>query len=301
MQPDRAQLFTKSADSTLWLLIYAAAAIALMVLDRRFGYLNDFRRFAVETVRPIWRIAELPEQAWRVSQSYVQDREALAQKALEFEQQALTLAVENQNLRARLIRDAEIAQLSALQIDRGQIVRLRTIDLGKRHRFTIDKGTTAGIVQGTVLLDRLGIVGQVEVASPSHAIAISIADPAHRLPVRIARNGLRLLVSGDGSSSQLIVDPLMVTSDVKVGDVLLSSGLGGIFPEGHAVGVIRDIKLEAGAGFAIALVTPAADLQLSHQYLYAVSPTPRVGPLPQSVLEKSTNSNHISLLTEPAR
>ena len=108
---NRAQLFAKGADSTLALLVYAAAAIALMVLDRRLGYLNDVRATAQSVARPVWALAELPKIAFDTSKTYLAVRGDLEQKLLQQSEISLRRSAEISELRAKL---EEASQVRAL-------------------------------------------------------------------------------------------------------------------------------------------------------------------------------------------
>jgi len=78
---------------------------------------------------------------------------------------------------------------------------------------------------------------------PLNSIIVLITDPSHALPVQVKRNGLRTVVNGTGSVSLLRVPYLNQNSDIVEGDVLISSGMGGRFPNGYPVAVVNDVKI----------------------------------------------------------
>ena len=104
-----------------------------------------------------------------------------------------------------------------------------------RQRFIINKGTHDGVHVNQAVVDGTGVLGQVAHVGPWSAEVILITDPEHALPVLITRTGLRTIAVGSGNPHELLLSYLAVNSDVKSGDLLVSSGLGGVFPAGYPV------------------------------------------------------------------
>ena len=159
---NRAQLFAKGADSTLALLVYAAAAIALMVLDRRLGYLNDVRATAQSIALPIWALAELPQKALNASNTYLAGRSELEQKLLQLRETSVRQSAELSELRAKL---AEASQVRALIADSGftpaqsVVARVLSVDLDRySQRIAIGRGANDSIAINSVLVDRKSVV-----------------------------------------------------------------------------------------------------------------------------------------------
>jgi rod shape-determining protein MreC len=103
--------------------------------------------------------------------------------------------------------------------------------------------------------------------NPSSAVALLLTDPNHGIPVEINRTGLQTIALGRGDGQSLSLPYLPGTADVKVGDLLVSSPLGGRFPAGYPVGTITELRHEAGEHFMEALATPAAQLNRGRQAL----------------------------------
>jgi rod shape-determining protein MreC len=131
----------------------------------------------------------------------------------------------------------------------------------------IDKGTSSGIFVGQPVLDADAVMGQVVRTSPLTATVLLITDAAHSLPVQINRNGLRTVANGSGLIDQLSLPHLPKNADVRVGDLLVTSGLGGVFPPGYPVARIRAIRDDPGSHFATVLAEPTARLDRSHEVL----------------------------------
>jgi rod shape-determining protein MreC len=283
---DRAQLFAKGADSTLALLAYAAAAIALMVLDRRLGYLNDVRATAQAIAGPVWAMAEMPAKLAHASNVYLDDRSLLEAKLKALELDRLKQNTEILTLRAQV---AQAAQLRALVGDvdlasaGAQVARVLSVDLEHySQRLVISLGARQGVVVNAVLIDERGLLGQVTDVGPDSAIAMLISDERHRVPAEVVRNGLRVYVVGLGASGTLALDRIALTADIQVGDVLQTSGMGGVFPGGIPIGEITAVMRPAGESFAQADVRASAKMALNKVVL-VLPPKPEMGPMPEPV------------------
>jgi hypothetical protein len=139
-------------------------------------------------------------------------------------QQMASLEAENARLRALMESPARLA-------NRVQVAEILAVDLDPyRHRIALNRGEQAGVYPGQALLDADGIVGQVIRVNPLGAEAILISDPSHATPVELNRNGLRTVALGVGDVTRMDLPFLPNSADIRVGDLLVSSGLGDAFP-----------------------------------------------------------------------
>lgn len=252
-------------------ILICIVSLALMVLDQREAHLRTIRQAFSLLVYPIQLAVDLPIRGWHWAEIALADRaELLAEnESLKFEQlnagvklQRLdALEAENRRLRAMLDSSARVA-------DRVLIAEILAVDLDPyRQRFTINRGTTDGVYVGQALLDADGLVGQVMRVEPFTSEAVLISDADHALPVAINRNGLRTIIIGTGDSGRLRMPYLPNSADVEVGDLVISSGLGGVFPSGYPVGYVGEVQRQPGQGFADIFVEPAAKLDRAREVL----------------------------------
>jgi rod shape-determining protein MreC len=293
MASERSPLFDSGAQNTLLLLVYAAIAIALMVLDRRMGYLNDLNAARHSLAQPIWSLAQAPGRLSDLISGYVSDRNTLQ---AEIEQQhALLLSQTTQisALNAQIMQDQALRELVGsinLEVTEGIVARVLSLDLGRyTHRFAINRGADDGLKMNAVLVDKKGLIGQVSELGPHTAVAVLISDSSHRVPARIRRNGTRVTVAGMGQNTFLQLDRMALTTDVKVGDWLETSGLGGVFPAGITIGQVQSLTREQSDRFLGAQVSPAANLLLDDM-LIVLPPIPATGPLQPTNSLKSRRS-----------
>ena len=127
-------------------------------------------------------------------------------------------------------------------------------------QIVIDKGTRDNVYEGQAIIDNNGIVGQVMEVGTTNSRVILIGDVTHAIPVRVARNNLRLIASGTGRLNELQLQHVPHSVDLQVGDILVSSGLGNVFPAGYPTAVITSILRDEGRPFAKVRAEPVAQL-----------------------------------------
>jgi rod shape-determining protein MreC len=196
-------------------------------------------------------------------------------------QQLAALEAENARLRALMVSPARLA-------NRVQVAEILAVDLDPyRHRIAINRGEQAGVYVGQALLDADGIVGQVVRVNPLGAEAILISDPSHATPVELNRNGLRTVALGMGDVTRMDLPFLPNSADIRIGDLLTSSGLGDAFPAGYPVARVTRVERRPGESFARVEAEPTAALNRTRQVLLVweggeAEASPFVAPPPES-------------------
>jgi rod shape-determining protein MreC len=153
-----------------------------------------------------------------------------------------------------------------------------------RERVLVDKGAQDGVFVGQAVLDAGSVFGQVARVGQLTAEVILISDATHAIPVQINRNGLRTIAAGTGDMGRLKLPYLPTSADVVVGDLLVTSGLGGGFPAGYPVGTVAEVKRDPAQSLADVDVKPAAALDRSRELMFvwlkpqASSPMPAIAP-----------------------
>ncbi|HWZ64967.1 MAG TPA: rod shape-determining protein MreC [Steroidobacteraceae bacterium] len=229
--------------------LYALFSVVIMYLDQRAHYLEHVRYVLQAAVYPLQVAVNSPPTAWRWFRESVQTREQLrAENArLRNEQRNLELlamrydALARENGELRGLRDA-LPPVAERWLP-AEIINIQQSTL--RHRLLIDRGATNGVFKGQAVLDDRGLIGQTTHVGPWSAEVILITDPEHAVPVRVERTGLRTIAVGGGDASSLALPYLPQNADIRVGDLLLTSGLGGVFPEGYPVAKVTEVHRDA--------------------------------------------------------
>jgi len=256
---------------TLRLLAYLALAVVLIVLDHRGGWLNQARQQASLVVQPLWMIAGWPG---RIAKTLYDDAGTLSQLTEENERLRNDLLVNSARIARLQTLDADNARLRALlgAARRGnldvQLAPILDVDLDPtRQRLVLDAGANDGVRVGQSVIDAGGVVGQVTQVTPMHATVLLLTDPSHAVPVAVARSGVRLVAYGDGRSDVLRLPSIPLSSDILVGDRIVTSGLGGRFPAGFPVGTIISLQPDDSRAFLMGEVRPAAQLDRGRDVL----------------------------------
>src|SRR5450432_2494042 len=221
-------------------------------------------------------------QLARKAGSAVTDREQLTEQNAELSRQLMLAEARLKRLTAVHEQNQRLQELLDVQRSIGigvQLAKIIDVDTDPfRHRLLLNVGANQGVSVGQAVIDAQGIMGQVVETLPNTSTVMLITDPAHALPVTVERTGLRTIARGSGALDTLELPNIPVSADVKVGDRLITSGLGGHFPAGFPVGAIRAIKNDVTGMFAAAAATPSAALDRSGEVLLLHELTDPIGP-----------------------
>ncbi|MEE9570854.1 MAG: rod shape-determining protein MreC [Gammaproteobacteria bacterium] len=252
-------------------LLIAIISCSLMILDHREAHLSRIRQAFSVVVYPIQLVVDLPFTGWRWATRSLSNQTSLLEENAQLKRERLDVSVrlqrlaaleaENNRLRAMLDSSAHVS-------DRVLVAEILAVDLDPyRQRFTINRGLNDSVYVGQALLDADGVVGQIVRADLLTSEAVLISDADHALPVAINRNGLRTIVVGTGDSARLRLPYLTNSADIEQGDLLVSSGLGGVFPSGYPVGRVLEVRRQPGQSFAQVIAEPAARLDRDREVL----------------------------------
>jgi rod shape-determining protein MreC len=222
------------------------------------------------------------------------------------------LKKENKKLREdQLIHQTRLLKFAALEKEN---IRLRALlensfELGEQvlvaellsinmtpyeHIVVVNKGTRFGVHPQQAVLDANGVVGQVFRALPLTSEIMLITDPNHAIPVQVNRNGLLTIAVGSGQLDRLLLPFLPGNADIRPGDLLITSGLGGTFPQGYPVAVVDEFTSQSNKAFVNITATPAAQLDRNRELMIVWSnsaPIPLISKPTENDPEASTHSN----------
>jgi rod shape-determining protein MreC len=206
-------------------------------------------------------------------------------------QQQKFAALENENIRLRDLLD------SSLKVkDRVLIAELIAVNLDPYvHQVLINKGANSGVFEGQPVLDANAVMGQVTSVTHYTSTVLMITDARHSLPIQILRTGQRAIAVGTGDINRLHIPHLPNNTDIQVGDLLVTSGLGGRFPPGYPVATVTEAQRVEGKAFIDIVATPNAQLNHTREVLlvWTVDPTPEASEdnsdiTPEDIPEVST-------------
>jgi rod shape-determining protein MreC len=267
---DSRPIIGRGPPLTAYFIALAAASIGLMVADQKYQQIDRVREVLSAAVHPVQRAVDFPFRAtdW-VVESFA-DRGRLRQDNLELMarlrlanlqlQRFAALEDENRRLRDMRANTTGIAE-------KVLVASIMNVDLDPfRHRVLLDKGALDGVFRGQAVLDGEGIFGQVTKVNAATSEVILISDPEHAIPVQSNRSGVRTIAVGTGDLNKLSLPFVTAESDIQKDDLLLSTGMGGVFPPGYPVGQVSKVK-RSGQTFALIEARPTARLDRDREVL----------------------------------
>jgi rod shape-determining protein MreC len=263
-------------------------SIVVMVLDHRGGYLDTARVWMSAAAQPLYTVVQAPYQAWSWLTESFADRARLRaenEKLTEELRAARTKLLRFDALTEENRRLREIREASQGVSERTLIAEIINVSVQPfRHMFVINKGVDDGVFRGQPVLDAFGVVGQVIRVGKSTATLMLITDAEHAVPVQVNRNGIRSIAVGTGETDKLSLPYMTVESDVRIGDLLVSSGLDEIFPAGYPVATVTKVERSANDTFATVEARPLAQLDRDREVLLLWADKPAV-PAPEEAIE----------------
>jgi len=265
------QFFHRGPAPIARLTFFALLSVFLMVLDARFRYAEPLRQVLAIAAYPLQQIATAPFTALARSREFFSTQTELREQ--------------NATLRAQKLRDAE--DLLTLQALRAENESMRRILAAKEQvpgdaifaeivyagrdpfsrKVIIDRGVQHGVQSGQPVIDASGVLGQVTRVQPLLSEVTLIVDKDHAIPVQLVRNGLRGVAYGSGDGSTLELRHMASNAEVEAGDLLVTSGLDGLYPRGLPVAKVAKIERDAAYAFAKIVCQPVAGTTQHQQVL----------------------------------
>ncbi|WP_035387082.1 rod shape-determining protein MreC [Ferrimonas senticii] len=235
--------------------------LGLMIFNQQ---LQPLRAALGTLFSPLQFVAAMPAALYEAASANLASRDSLLNQNHDLQRQHLLNAerlqrlshLEQENRRLRALLDSPVSLDS-----RRVVAEVISVDQDPhKHQVLINKGTQNNVYVGQPVLDSLGVAGQVIAVTELTATVLLISDLTHAIPVRNARNDIRAIAHGSGRSNQLELPNVAMNTDIRVGDLLTSSGLGGRFPEGYPVAQVTSVERAEGATFAEIKAEPTAQL-----------------------------------------
>ena len=262
---------TLSQNNILTFLLLEIICVVLMIADYSAHITAPVRASISALTYPLVKIVELPQQAYQFINTTVSDQAALLNENIELKQKLSQAQIDLLQMEVVSQQNTELRKL----LHTKQLLPLKTtaafivnVNTGKNNHYVIiNQGLNQGITVGQTVLDLNGVVGQVDNVTLENSHVILITNKNHATPVEFLRTGVRTFIYGTGELDNLSLPEIPQSADVKVGDVLITSGYGGIFPAGLKVATIKNILDSSDKSFQRATAQPSANLKLMKQLL----------------------------------
>ena len=293
-----ARFAPRRVSSLAWrAIVLIGISLAIMVLDARRDGVGWLRGGLAHVVAPLHRIVEAPFAIHDAVSSSLTTRDSLRAEVAGLKTQVQQDAVALARLRALELENERLQHLldvTPREALRTLTARVMNVDLDSiRQRVLVDRGSADGLLSAQPVLDAHGVVGQTTRINATTAEIILLSDSNHAIPVQIERNGLRTIAVGTGDPSRLALPYLPRNTDVQVGDKLVTSGLGGVYPADLPVATITDVRRDPSQPLVQVRAAPVASLDRDREVMIVwyraapASPAPTPEPSRQTAKGKS--------------
>lgn len=264
-------LFVKGPSIGARLLVLSILTLTLIFVGQRYQWLDDVESKLSVVATPFYWAADIPVRLLGWGSEVTRSRKSLLSENDQLQAETLLLQGKVQklaSLEAENVRLRELLNSSALVDDSVLVAELISVSPSPlHHQIVVNKGTSDGLYVGQPVIDSLGLMGQIIEVGPLSSRALLITDASHALPVQINRNGVRSIAEGVGLFHEMQLRHVAATTDIRVGDLLVSSGLGQRFPVGYPVAVVTEVTVDPGLSFATVKAAPKAALNRSRYVL----------------------------------
>jgi rod shape-determining protein MreC len=268
--------FKRGPNLVTRLTLFSLLSLVLLFADARFRYMEDIRAVVGVILYPFQELVDTPARMARGMANYFSLQSTLRGENTRLREEAFVnagllqkqqdLIAENENLREllhlrpRFEPSSQVA--SILYTARDPFVR----------QVVVDKGASDGVVPGAPVIDTLGLVGQVHRVYPWASEVVLITDKEQVIPVQVVRNGLRAVIFGLGYDGALEVRFMPVNAEVEKGDLLVTSGIDGVYPSGLPVAFVDSVERNAAYPFARITCRPASGVR-SYRHVMVLGTT----------------------------
>lgn len=265
------RLFAQQISLRGRLTLALVLAFLLLAMDLRLGAMEQVRMVLNSVVSPVQYLAAVPEQMLQSAYAGVRTRNSLKRENQALQREMLEMRsqlqrydfLSEENTRLRRLLAAETHSESTRMV--AEVIAVDSDPFSQQ--VVINKGLMHGAFIGQPVVDDQGILGQIASIGATTARVILISDTSHAIPARSERSGIRVVAQGIGETERLELMHVPHSTELEEGELLFSSALGGVFPEGYPVAVIKRIRRDESLPFAQVEATPVAQLDRIHMVL----------------------------------
>jgi rod shape-determining protein MreC len=264
-------LFKQGAPARVKVTVFAFISIALLMMDARVHLLSTVRQVAGTVLYPFQMAALMPRDAMANMGNYFSTLSTLQKEVRELKSQQVAAAQLMQQAQLQMAENAQLRKLMGARAHLPVPSMMSEILYDARdpstRKVVLDRGIRQGVQLGLPVIDNAGVVGQVTRVFPFTSEVTLLTDKEQAIPVQVLRNGLRSVAYGRGQSGLLDLRFMAPNADIQVGDVLITSGMDGVYPAGLAVAKVVQVESSAAGAFGRVVCQPLAGIDRNRQLL----------------------------------
>jgi rod shape-determining protein MreC len=268
-------LFKQGAPARVKVAVFAFLSVALLIIDARYHALSSVRQVAGTVLYPLQMAALVPRDAVGNMGKYFSSLSALQREVRDLKSQQVAIATDMQQARLQMAENAHLRKLMDARSHLPVQSLLSEILYDARdpstRKIVLDRGSQNNVMVGLPVIDNLGVVGQVTRVFPFTSEVTLLTDKEQAIPVQVLRSGLRTVAYGRGQSGTLDLRFIAPNADIQVGDVLITSGMDGIYPAGLAVAKVAQVENVGAGAFGRVICQPLAGVDRNRQLLIVMT------------------------------
>lgn len=289
-------LFKQGASARAKVVFFALVSICLLLVDARLKTLVVVRQSIATALYPVQMLALAPRDAMNSTGSYFSSLAKLQAEVRDLRQQQILHAQALQKEQYLAMENAHLRELLNAPV-RTEIKSVTgEILYDARDAFTrkivLDRGIQAGVNVGQPVIDGKGVVGQVTRVFPFTSEVTLLTDKDQAIPVQVARNGLRSIAYGRGQSGLLDLHFMAANADIHAGDILITSGIDGVYPAGLSVAKVLKVESNSAGAFGRIVCEPLAGIERNKQLLILLADMTTIAPRPPALDEAKGKNKH---------
>ncbi|MGO1297368.1 MAG: rod shape-determining protein MreC [Vibrio sp.] len=258
-------IFGRGPSLPLRLFFAVMISASLMLADSRLDAFSHVRFLLNSLVAPIQYAADLPRTLFDGFYERLSTHQHLLDSNNQLKQEVLTLKSDLLLLNQYKEENKRLRKLlgsSFVRDEKKKVAEVMAVDTSHyRHQVVINKGRSDGVYEGQPVINEKGIVGQITFVAAHNSRVLLLVDPNNAIPVQNLRNDIRVIASGNGQSDEMQLEHIPTSTDLRVGDMLVTSGLGGVYPEGYPVAYITNVDKDTRREFASIKAKPVVNFE----------------------------------------
>ena len=268
-------LFKQGAPARVKVAVFAFLSIALLIVDARYHALSAVRQVAGTVLYPLQMAALVPRDAVGNMGSYFSSLAALQKEVRDLKSQQVASATTLQLAQLQMAENVQLRKLMDARAHMPVQSMMSEILYDARdpstRKIVLDRGSQSNVTLGLPVIDNLGVVGQVTRVFPFTSEVTLLTDKEQAIPVQVLRSGLRTVAYGRGQSGTLDLRFVAPNADIQVGDVLITSGMDGVYPAGLAVAKVAQVENVGAGAFGRVICQPLAGVDRNRQLLIVMT------------------------------
>lgn len=258
------KIFHQGPSLSLRMFIAVFSAIVLIFVDSSFSSFIKIRTYMDTLISPFYFLVNIPRSLLDSISSTLATKQKLELENLALRQELLLKSSDLQLLKEFKYENIRLRELLGAPLRKNEYKMVtQVISIVTDHysnQVVIDKGSINGVYEGQPVISDRGVIGQVTALGKFTSRVVLICDMSHALPVQVLRNDIRAIAAGRGCTDNLVLDYFFSNADdIRVGDILVTSGLGGRFPEGYPAAIVTSVKVDNQRAYTIIHAKPTAD------------------------------------------